>query len=272
MLTYTYMFRPWRALLHFTRLNECTRYILHDSYKIKLMTSKAKAAPQSFQRQFAILLGATLETWAHCLLNSRHLYPRETFQSTRFLGVQCRACRHPGVVSYISDTVRVAVPSLLSGVADTFCMAITTAGDDDHDDDGEKVIERYTLRIVEIVKDWGENEDTTGVRMQEMERSMRDLVLSVLSLESERATASDSVSFLLTLHLTEENRDCTELNQAFANGTWFCPEQVSAASEGSVSGGAQRERIRPLHRVSTPSCVIDFAMRKIKDDRKAPPR
>jgi hypothetical protein len=245
--------------------------------------SSATAAPQPLNRQFAALLAATLETWAHQLLFQRHIYPRETFGPTRFLGVRCQACRHPGVVSYIADTVGVAVPALMTGAADVLSLVVTTTNEDsDHVDDDshiivETVVETYSLKIVEMLRDWrdvGSNVDI-GTTMQELERAMRDLVLRVLSLESERASSSDTVSFKLTLHLPEENRSCNELNHVFAEGTWFCPPDEPAPSSASVFSSKSiqpREWIRPLHRLSTPNCVIDFAMRKSKDDRKAPPK
>jgi hypothetical protein len=232
-------------------------------------------AQQPLNRQFAALLGATLETWAHQLLFQRHIYPRETFGPTRFLGVRCQACRHPDVVSYITDTVGVAVPSLMAGVADVLSLVVTTTNEDldDVDDIVETVVESYSLQVVEMIRDWrGMDNDDIGMTMQELERSMRDLVLHVLSLESERASSSDTVSFKLTLHLPEENRSCSELNQAFTEGKWFCPDQPTPSSLTESTNVTQpREWIRPLHRVSTPSCVIDFAMRRTKDDRKPPP-
>jgi hypothetical protein len=243
--------------------------------------SSTTATPQPLNRQFAALLAATLETWAHQLLFQRHIYPRETFGPTRFLGIRCEACRHPGVVSYITDTVGVAVPALMTAAADVLSLVVTTTNEDSDrvDDDShiimETVVETYSLNV-EMLRDWRDRDsnDDIGTTMLELERAMRDLVLRVLSLESERASSSDTVSFKLTLHLPEENRSCNELNHVFAEGTWFCPpdEPAPSSTPGYSSSSAQpREWIRPLHRASTPNCVIDFAMRKSKDNRKPPP-
>lgn len=56
-----------------------------------------------------------LEVFVHQLLYVRRVYPKQSFCKSRFLGAQFHACRHPGVVSYISQAVAVAVPAILSG-------------------------------------------------------------------------------------------------------------------------------------------------------------
>ena len=215
------------------------------------------------KKQWSALLSATLENWAHQLLYVRHVYPRETFGSTRFLGVRCRVCRHPTVVSYISDTISVAVPSIVSGVADEISFIITET---DENSGSSREIEKYKLRILDMLSDWKEDGDISKL-MVYMERSMRDLILRVHSLQSERATSSDSVSFKITLHIPEENKTCTELNQSFAQGTWM----MADGSGPSSITGARQERIIPLHQVSTPICRMNFSSEHIRDNRKPPP-
>ena len=61
------------------------------------------------------LWSATLEAWSHELLFQRHVYPRDTFCPTKFLGVSCHACRHPKVVDYITNTLQFIVPSIVTG-------------------------------------------------------------------------------------------------------------------------------------------------------------
>lgn len=189
--------------------------------------------------------------------------------------------RHPDVVSYIAESVAVAVPSLLQSVATRISLAITVQAETEHDTLVDEVLENYTLEMFNVDQnEWRQYEDSaTTELMHELERSMRDLVLSVMSQEASSSRASnDSVSFLIDLHIPTENKACNELNQALDQGTWYCPDQQ--ATGGNETGNnhpansapAKRKLIvRPLHRVSTRSCTIDFSMYKTKDDRKAPP-
>jgi hypothetical protein len=59
------------------------------------------------------LWSGALEVFVHQLLFVRRVYPKGAFCSSRFVGARCNICRHPGVVSYISRAVRVAVPAIL---------------------------------------------------------------------------------------------------------------------------------------------------------------
>jgi len=215
------------------------------------------------KKQWSALLSATLENWAHQLLYVRHVYPRETFGSARFLGVRCRVCRHPAVVSYISDTVNVVVPSIVEGVANEISFVITET---DENLGSTREVEKYKLRILDMLSDWKEDGDISQL-MKYMERSMRDVILQVHSLHSERATSSDSVSFKITMHIPEENTTCSDLNQAFAQGTWVTVDR----SDPSSINEARQERIVPLHQVSTPVCRMDFSLERTRDKRKPPP-
>lgn len=214
----------------------------------------------SLKKRWELLLGSTLETWAHHLLYVRHVYPRETFCLSTFLGVRCRANRHPDVVAYIKDSIKTAVPALVGGVADEVALTITANADDETI--GASVeMETYRLRIRGMAQEWGIENDVSQL-MSVLERNMRDLVLCVHGLESGRASSSDALSFKITLHIPEEDKSCSELNQGFSDGTWVSSGQ--AARQAAV--------IRPLHQASTPLCDIDFACKRIiprKDNDQA---
>lgn len=224
-----------------------------------------------FQKQFSSLLSAGLESWAHQLLYVRHVYPRETFAGSSFLGVRCHVSRHPGVVSYITNTLKVAVPSLLSGVADEISLTIF-----DHrgDDDEEQYVLRFSDAQInnQISNDNGDAKFPLET-MQLLERGIRDLVLSAHALEAGRATMSESVSFKLSLHIPEEDKTCTALNEAFALGTWFAPTIRNSAVTTEEGPRSRGRVIRPLHNFSNASIgSIQFAMLKSrKDNRKKPP-
>ncbi|CAB9513222.1 expressed unknown protein [Seminavis robusta] len=71
-----------------------------------------------------LLVAAALETWSHHLLYIRRVYPSSSFCDSYFLGIRCKANRHPGVVEYIRDAVQVAVPVLLGQTASEFCLEV----------------------------------------------------------------------------------------------------------------------------------------------------
>lgn len=72
------------------------------------------------------LLGATLEAWAHMILYVRKVYDEESFSSTTVLfGLRLYQNRHPQVASYIAEAIEVALPSIMSRVADTITLVIT---------------------------------------------------------------------------------------------------------------------------------------------------
>ena len=122
-------------------------------------------SPSNKQHELSAVLSATLETWAHQILYTREVYSRETFGTTRFMGIKCYVNRHPAVVSYIDETVRLAVPALLEGTADQLSLLIVgnrqSTGDDEYTADKEDnavvveecIMEEYTLRLVNFQGD-----------------------------------------------------------------------------------------------------------------------
>lgn len=205
----------------------------------------------SQKKRWETLLGATLETWAHQLLYNRHVYPRETFGNSRFLGVQCRVNRHPDVVRYIEDITKLAAPSIVSGVADEVTFVIVES---DQQDGATEEIERYRLSFTGMKTEWKEMDNI--VRLFELaERAMRDLVLRVQSLEDGRASSSNSVSFRITLHIPEEDMTCNELNLAFSQGKVVATDSMFDSTRGSTM-----TKLRPLQSLDSPVCHVDFFM------------
>jgi hypothetical protein len=228
-----------------------------------------------FQKQWSSLLSATLESWAHHMLYVRHVYPRETFGGSSFLGVRCYVARHPGVVSYITNTLKVAVPSLLAGVADEISLIIFDNGDYSTSSTSPSELEKYVLRFSDAqINRTSSDAKIPLVTMQQLERGMRDILLSAHALESGRPTLSESVSFRLSLHIPETDSSCLELNEAFAVGTWFAPSRGNVRAGDEATPRSRGQVIRPLHHFSDSSIgSIQFAVQKSrKDSRKKPPQ
>ena len=205
------------------------------------------------------------------VIYQRRVYPSATFTHSSFLGVRLYVSRHPGVVAYISDTLRVAIPSLVSGVAQEIVLTIIDENANyvqDKEEDGacptsNSMLEGYILRFHVPPTDIAAPNTTTLEAIDHMERGLRNLVLSTLALEHGRpsSTSEDDagISFRLSLRVLEKDRTCAELNEAFATGAWYAP----SAAEGSSSSKPQGRVIRPLHQFSE-SCLgsIQFAMVK----------
>lgn len=204
----------------------------------------------SQKQQLTTLLSATLETWCHLVLYLRGVYPRVSFGPTRFLGISsCQACRHSGVVEYIDSSLQVIVPSILSGAVTQLSLVIMK--------DAFTVSETFTLGMTKL---FDNDDNSTTNSIQEMERTMRDLVLSTLSLEGlSRKKLTDDAFFKLTLKTadTVETNNCPELNAAFQEGKWYEPSpRISGRSTNLTETTSEEdceETIRPLYHSSLSS-------------------
>ena len=87
--------------------------------------------------------------------------------------------------------------------------------------------------------------------MEHVERSMRDLILSVLSLEGlARKRLTDDSSFKLTVKTSETiDKLSPEMTKAFQEGTWYRPSIIENENEESKKTG----KVQPLHHGSLPS-------------------
>ena len=246
-------------------------------------TASSLLSSAQFRKRFAGCFGAALEAWAHALLYQRRVYPSSTFTASAFLGVRFHVCRHPGVVSYVTDTLRVAVPALVSGAANELALTIVDTQDIQGEEDGGGAVEleRYVLRFHFQLDD-----DSASMRtveaIERMERGLRDLVLSALALEHGRCCETNNsndddgdsgVSFRISLRVPEEDRTCAELNEAFATGAWYAPSSTNESGDGKAKASARV--IRPLHQFSDEAVgSIQFAMLKSRrhdNMRKLPP-
>ena len=142
-----------------------------------------------------------------------------SFTPMRFLGIKCQANRHPDVVAYISDSVAVAVESILAGITDRVVLVIV-----DERSGVARELERYTLEV-SIVDNpvWGE--EATHTDTERLERTMRDVILKVHGLGAKRVASSDSLSFKILFDVTRQDQSCHSLNQAVAEGRFVVNEQ-----------------------------------------------
>ena len=209
------------------------------------------------QRWASLLWSAALETWAHQLLYTRGVYPRDSFVPVRFLGVQCYANRHPDVVAYIQDTVKAVVPALQNGAADQVSMLITC-----EEDNGSEVIlhtlEEYSLRRFGFRK--GDSSTLNNHQADTLERSLRDLVLAVHALPKNTLSShpqSASVSFRLELRLEETSDLPVDLIDSLDKGKWYVPQRLDE-DVNKVQGHV----IRPFYRADTPIGTLQFVQRR----------
>jgi hypothetical protein len=266
--------------------------------------NNANAASNS---SFASLLGCTMESIIHELLYSRAIYPLDSFVHHRHLSVRFHCSRVPQVCDYISNFLKIAIPSIIGGVADSISFIIleeevanlSTANGNISSlaEDGQqqqqrigttKILERFVFQFQMDSAIYGEDKKPKpitlashdgGSMMQheamkrdtelameaksQMERSMRDCLLQVLTLRGRRKSKyenAENLSFKLCLHVenSKQQQDgadklsCPELMNALKHGEWFQPEQSSCVTGSNL--------VRPIRNVSVPTCGIKMTM------------
>ena len=227
------------------------------------------------QHDLSAVLSATLETWVHQILYTRGVYSKETFGATRFMGIKCYVNRHPAVVSYINETVRLAVPALLQGTADQLSLLIVgnrqSTDDEYYAADKEEnavvveecILEEYTLRLMNFQ---GDHKKQSAMLFRDLEtepqfeRSLRDLVLRVQTFQGQPSVSSsskadkDSISFRLELRLTETQTFSNDMKKALEDGRLYAPGN----REGRLPAV-----VRPLHKADTPVGTLVFVQRRV---------
>jgi len=207
------------------------------------------------------ILGSFLEVLTHEILYIRSLYPHDAFSPTRHYGVSCHACRHPGVVDYIFDTLKVAVPGIISGTVEGIYIIL-------YDSQTDEMLERYAIEfqmdetvdisnangtsigIQSSTKDINTRErDLLEEKVQQLERALRDVLLKMSSLDGTdlgrkrgHAQFSSSSTFKLCVRTKTEDADagslsnevptmaiCPELEGAMKEGTWFRSDAESCS-------------------------------------------
>lgn len=186
-------------------------------------TNKTFSIPE-FEKQLTEILASGLESWVHQLLHVKRIYPRDTFHNCSYLGIRLYLNRHPDVVAYIADAVKVAAPSLARGVADSVSVVLT-----EQRDDGARPVEleTYNLSFRGVRGLDVKVKDVPKGAVESLERGIRDLLLSVNSLDRDRVSRSEDISFCIKLHIPEENTSCDALNHAFAVGDWGSAESIN---------------------------------------------
>lgn len=249
-----------------------------------------------------------MESIIHELLYSRAIYPLDSFVHHRHLSVRFHCSRVPQVCDYISNFLKIAIPSIVSGVGDSISLIILEeevanlrAANDNissiAEEDGQqhqqqqrigtsKILERFVFQFQMDSVIYGEDRKPKpitlashdgGLMMQheamkrdtelameaksQMERSMRDCLLQVLTLRGRRKSKNENaenLSFKLCLHVAGEDgnnskqQPCPELMNALKHGEWFQPEQSSCVTGSNV--------VRPIRNVSVPTCGIKMTM------------
>ena len=275
--------------------------------------NNANAASNS---SFSSLLGCTMESIIHELLYSRAIYPLDSFVHHRHLSVRFHCSRVPQVCDYISNFLKIAIPSIISGIGDSISLIIleeevanlSTANGNisSISEDGQqqqqqqqqqrigttKILERFVFQFQMDSVIYGEDKKPKPITLEshdggsmmqheamkrdtelameaksQMERSMRDCLLQVLTLRGRRKSKNENaenLSFKLCLHVAGEDGNniqqqdgadklsCPELMNALKHGDWFQPEQSSCVTGSNL--------VRPIRNVNVPTCGIKMTM------------
>jgi hypothetical protein len=249
------------------------------------IASSSSSSSPSPSCTLSCIIGSALEATLHEILYTRFLYPRDAFAATRYLAVTCHACRHPGVVQYIRDTLIVAVPALISGFVDELLLVFY---DTEEARDGRKrdrVLEKFVFsfdveamvhaRLVfqqdeQFFKTTSTAHDdesfkTVAQRIQDVQRSMRDVLLKIISMDGTdlgrkrgQTVFTDTATFKICLHRSNVQSDmkrakmtCEHLQQAMEKGLWISPEECPCdISHEHV----EQTKTRPIRSIHVPSC------------------
>jgi mitotic spindle assembly checkpoint protein MAD2B len=231
--------------------------------------------------QHLLLFAASLEAAVHQLLYQRRVYPRDAFGPVRFLGLRCRACRHPGVAAYVRDFVAAAGPAVLVGAAAEVRLVVCEAGDDFGA--STRDLETYVLRLsgppralpfsggggADAADDGDVSEQDRrddGSRTNSvLEGAMRDLLLRVLGMPSDDPPPrSDSASFRLVLRVPERDASCPELDEGFSEGSWI-------SSDPARGENSKTPLIRPIYQASTAFGDLTFLQELTDGSRREAP-
>jgi hypothetical protein len=216
-------------------------------------TSNAIAASSSSSLQFSSLLGCTMESIIHQLLYSRSIYPPDSYVHHRHLGVRFHCSRVPQVCDYISNFLKIAVPSIIGGVADSISLVILEEEVASISRGGEatghrqqrigttKTLERFVFEFQMDSAIYGEDTKPKHIAINhdggnmlpmdiqheaikrdtelalearaQMERSMRDCLLQVLALRGRRRTKDERAENLSFKLCLHVAEDCKKQQQ-----------------------------------------------------------
>lgn len=265
-------------------------------------TSITNSTNNNTKPRLKSILGSFLETAIHELLYLRSLYPHDAFTPSRHLQIAVHACRHPAVVEYIYDTLKIAVPSIIKGEIDALYLIFW-------DENTNEVYERFSFEFDDSIlktkegveeKECGDDHGTNehhqnlGYVIQELERSLRDVLLSIMSLEGSdlgrkrgMKTFTDSTTFKLCLHTKknggsnnmrkermrrqqeqvhqqqhqsshhyeEEQSFCPELKEAIESGKWMRSESRSYQLQSFAENNSNIHNQSPNENLDEGVCI-----------------
>jgi len=240
------------------------------------------------KQRLTTILGAFLETAIHEFLYLRSLYPHDAFSQSRHLQIAVHACRHPEVVDYIFNNLKIAVPSIVGGFVDALYLVFFDEADG-------VVYERYGFEfdLIEAITTrdgdgsilaTSQKEDI-AYKVEEIERGLRDVLLSIISLDGTELgrrrgekNFTDTTTFKICIHTKEiDNNETSQVSSEEKNNNPagrslqnnFCPELKNAVESGewlrsdrgtcqlsSKTGDKDNMGTRPLKSLHAPSSGI----------------
>ena len=162
------------------------------------------------------------------VLYIRRVYPQESFCPTSFLGLRCHANRHPQVVDYITQTTSVALSTVAAGESQEIAIVL---------------YDQYTAEDHEIYRLHFDEQLVVGLggKRAELEREVRNMILSLLSLEGLKTPHwSAETTFRIMVQVNSKVQSCAALKNALSEGKWFFP--------GDAMSQPSRRR-RPVHQM-----------------------
>ncbi len=177
-----------------------------------------------------------LEVFIHQLLYRRGVYPRDTFCSTRFVGVDCKINNNPGVLVYVADALK-EIMSLMFGdegvdqknspmrcrlreilievydqstdiTHEKFSLFFSSPNDRAGSIEQDVMMAGLGSLFPNSISYSGRKAGLSDYVIGEVERDLRDLVCSTGKLEKTQSLVwNDSVSFKIILKLNQRTHD-----------------------------------------------------------------
>ena len=228
------------------------------------------AADDELQSTVRELWKTGLEVFVHQLLYHRGIYPRDTFCSTRFVGVECKINNNPGVLQYVSDALKEAVPLIFHKNGSSCRLREILI--EIYDQTNEIVHEEFSLSFgtesdfPSLLRNhsFPSSEDVSENVVGQVERDLRDLVRSTGKLERPQSLVwDDSISFKIVLGFYDAKNpsETPTPTQSGLNGSKW--------TESRTAGSNCRPGNRVLHYLPNFGCQFQYrlmARQKMKTD------
>lgn len=229
-----------------------------------------------------------LEIFIHQLLYRRGIYPRDTFFSTRFVGVECKINNNPGVLIYIAEALKEIIPGTFGDDYDDrkkscdpgrcrlkeilieiydqateityerFSLSFSSPGNAEGNIEDDTMSAGLCSSFSRSFSFYNTESDLSDYVIEEIEKGLRDLVCSTGKLERPRSLVwDDSISFKISLKINQRcNHEAKTVLDSGLEGTKW---SKTASASNFPTGN------RVLFNLSNFACQFQYRLISVGD-------